>query len=348
MSPKYSKRSSKQDEVGSGRQATTGERLQKVLAAAGVASRRECETLILEGRVEVDRETVAVLGTRVDPLQQEIRVDGTPLPKPRQVYYLVNKPVGVVSTNRDPEGRTRVVDMVPSETRLFTIGRLDRYSEGLIILTNDGELTNQLTHPRYGIAKTYRAKVVGTPTTETLQKLREGVHLAEGMAKVASLTVRSRHARGSELEIILTEGRNREIRRILAKVGHKVQQLRRTAIGPIRLGKLAPGEYRQLTFDEVRQLRRAVQRFVSSGAASETAGGGRGKSSASRVRSVRASQGSCPRWQSPAKRWQSCPRKRGRARFRDRREAESAQEKTGTCDRRERRRRGPDRHRVGL
>ncbi len=260
MAPKSSRHRPQPDGDSPGRPGGAGQRLQKVLAAAGIASRRECETLIVEGRVEVDGEIVTELGTRVDPTRQEIRVDGDLLARPRHVYYLVNKPVGVVSTNRDPEGRARVVDLVPSETRLFTIGRLDRSSEGMIILTNDGELTNQLTHPRYGIPKTYRAKVVGALSAETIEQLGQGIHLAEGLARVASLHVRARDARGSELEIVLTEGRNREIRRILAKVGHKVQQLRRIAIGPIRLGKLAPGEYRLLSFDEVRQLRRAVQR----------------------------------------------------------------------------------------
>ncbi len=302
MSPKYSRGKSQQGEVAGKPRQASGERLQKVLAAAGVASRRECETLILEGRVEVDRQTVSVLGTRVDPQQQEIRVDGTVLAKPRHVYYLVNKPMGVVSTNRDPEGRARVVDLVPSDKRLFAIGRLDRYSEGLIILTNDGELTNQLTHPRYGIAKTYRAKVVGFPTAETLEQLRKGVHLAEGMAQVASLTVRGRYPRGSDLEIVLTEGRNREIRRILAKVGHKVQQLRRTAIGPIRLGQLQPGEYRLMTFDEVRQLRRAVQRLGSQDAGGESGGVPRGKLPVSRTRSVRAAQAPARAGKAPGKR----------------------------------------------
>jgi 23S rRNA pseudouridine2605 synthase len=144
--------------------------LQKVLAAAGIASRRECETLIVDGRVEVDRRTVTELGTRVDPSTQEIRVDGVPLARAHHVYYLVNKPVGVVSTNRDPDRRARVVDLVPGEARLFTIGRLDRSSEGAIIVTNDGELANLLTHPRYSVPKTYRAWVLGFPTPETLRK----------------------------------------------------------------------------------------------------------------------------------------------------------------------------------
>lgn len=262
----------------------SGERLQKILAAAGVASRRESEALILAGRVDVDRETVTALGTKVDPRRQEIRVDGAPIGKPGYVYYVLNKPAGVVSTNRDPDGRLRVVDLVPSDKRLFAVGRLDRSSEGMIIVTNDGELANQLTHPRYGIAKTYRAKVQGTPSAETLRKLRSGVHLAEGLARVSSLKVRSRHARGVELEIVLTEGRNREIRRILAKVGHKVQALRRTAVGPIRLGQLKSGEYRVLSHDEVRVLRRAVRRSTSD------VRGRKNTSVSTRSRTVKASQ----------------------------------------------------------
>ena len=243
----------------------SGQRLQKVLAAAGIASRRECEALILDGRVEVNRETVTELGTRVDPSRQEIRVDGVPLAQPHHVYYLVNKPAGVVSTNRDPDRRTRVIDLVPGDTRLFTIGRLDRSSEGLIIVTNDGELANLLTHPRYGIPKTYRATVLGFPTPETLQKLRTGVHLAEGVAQVAELRAKGRHARGAELEIVLTEGRNREIRRVLARVGHKVLHLRRVAIGPLRLGNLAAGEARRLTGAEVQQLRACVRQMMKPG-----------------------------------------------------------------------------------
>jgi 23S rRNA pseudouridine2605 synthase len=169
------------------------ERLQKVLAAAGVASRRQCEELIVAGRVEVDREVVTKLGTCVDATRQEIRVDGTPLRKPRRYYYAVNKPVGVVSTNSDPAGRTRVIDLVPGHQRLFTVGRLDRSSEGLILVTNDGNLANRLSHPRYEIPKTYLVRVAGSPDQETLAKLRKGVHLAEGVAKAASVRVKNRH-----------------------------------------------------------------------------------------------------------------------------------------------------------
>lgn len=239
--------------------SASGQRLQKVLAAAGVASRRECEERILEGRVEVDRQVVTELGFRVDPETQEIRVDGQVLPRPKHLYFLVHKPMGVVSTNRDPARRMRVIDLVPDETRMFTVGRLDRSSEGLILVTNDGELANQLTHPRYGIPKTYRAQVLGFPTPETLQKLRKGVYLAEGVARVAELKARGRHSRGAELELVLTEGRNREIRRILARVGHKVLRLRRIALGPLKLGTLQPGESRRLTPAEVQSLRQGVR-----------------------------------------------------------------------------------------
>ncbi len=237
-----------------------GERLQKVLAAAGVASRRECEELILAGRVEVDGTAVTQLGVRVDPDRQQVRVDGVPVGRPRPVYYLVNKPPGVVSTTRDPDRRIRVIDLVPGDARLFTIGRLDRSSEGLIVVTNDGEVANILTHPRYGIAKTYRAMVLGFPAPEALQKLRSGVHLAEGLVRVAQLRVKGRHTRGAELEIVLTEGRNREIRRLLARVGHKVLRLRRVAVGPLRLGNLGVGEARRLTGVELQQLHACLRR----------------------------------------------------------------------------------------
>lgn len=233
-----------------------GERLQKVLAAAGHGSRRKCEELILEGRVEVDREVVTQLGTRVDPQTQEIRVDGTPLKQRRKFYYLLNKPTGVVSTNRDPEGRPRVIDLIRSDERLFTVGRLDMFSEGLIVVTNDGELANRLTHPRYGIDKTYQVTVAGLPEWDELQKLKKGVWLAEGVARVKSLKILRRHGQSTELEIVLDEGRNREIRRVLAKIGHKVMRLKRVAMGSLRLGDLPSGVYRELTRSEIARLER--------------------------------------------------------------------------------------------
>ena len=204
----------------------SGERLQKVLAAAGLGSRRQCEELITTGRVEVDRKVVTQLGTRVDPAVQDIRVDGESLSLGRRVYYAVNKPKGVVTTNRDPGGRPRVIDLVPNhDIRLFAIGRLDLNSEGLILVTNDGELANLLTHPRYGVEKVYLAQVAGRPTPEVLDKLRRGVHLAEGVAKVEDVRVESHQKDSTWLEITLREGMNREIRRLLARVGHKVLRL---------------------------------------------------------------------------------------------------------------------------
>ncbi|MGH7137060.1 MAG: pseudouridine synthase, partial [Pirellulales bacterium] len=232
-----------------------GERLQKVMAAAGIGSRRRCEELILAGRVEVDRRAVRKLGTRVDAQQQEIRVDGDPLKTMRRAYFLVNKPVGVVSTNFDPSGRPRVIDLLPpTKERLFTVGRLDLSSEGLMLVTNDGELANRLTHPRYGVEKTYHALVAGRPNAEVLESLRRGVHLAEGMARVASVKVRKDLKQSMLLEIVLAEGRNREIRRILAKVGHKVLRLKRVAIGPLRLKDIEPGQWRPLRGHELDEL----------------------------------------------------------------------------------------------
>lgn len=241
--------------------AAQGERLQKVMAAAGIGSRRRCEELILAGRVEVDRRVIRTLGTRVDTDQQEVRVDGDPLRHTRRVHYLVNKPVGVVSTNFDPSGRTRVIDLLPQTSeRLFTVGRLDQSSEGLMLVTNDGELANQLAHPRYGVQKTYHALVAGKPEAEVLERLRRGVHLAEGVARVVSVKVKKSLGKSTLLELVLAEGRNREIRRILAKVGHKVLRLKRVALGGVRLKELPPGEYRPLRHDELRLLRSAVRK----------------------------------------------------------------------------------------
>jgi 23S rRNA pseudouridine2605 synthase len=238
------------------------ERLQKVLAAAGIGSRRQCEELITTGRVEVDRKVITELGTRVDPLRQQVRVDGVPLAQPKRAYYAVNKPPGVVSTNRDPAGRPRVIDLVPhhDQQRLFAVGRLDLSSEGLILVTNDGDLANQLTHPRYGVSKTYRVMVAGYPSPEQLDQLRRGMHLAEGIARADRVEIKRKYKQAAIMEMVLREGRNREIRRIMARLGHKVLQLARIAVGPIRLGKLAPGECRRLTPAEVEALRQAVSK----------------------------------------------------------------------------------------
>jgi 23S rRNA pseudouridine2605 synthase len=244
--------------------AHRGERLQKVLAAAGLGSRRKCEAYILDGRVEVEGRVVTQLGLRVDPRSDDIRVDGAALPKPKRIYFLVNKPPGVVSTNRDPGGRPRVIDLIFSDQRLFPVGRLDKSSEGLLLVTNDGGLANRLAHPRYGVPKTYLVQVAGRPPQEKLAKLRRGVHLAEGVARVASLKVKRRRLHSTDLEIVLNEGRNREIRRVLARIGHKVLRLKRIALGPLRLGDLPSGAYRRLTRKEVRELERFATRAQQS------------------------------------------------------------------------------------
>ena len=242
----------------------TGDRLQKVLALAGVASRRECEELICEGRVEVDRKVVTELGTRVDPLKQEIRVDGETLLRPKLAYFAVNKPTGVVATARDPAGRTRVTDLMPPNTpRVFCVGRLDMASEGLIIVTNDGELANGLTHPRHGVEKIYHVQVAGQVEHEVLEQLHRGIHLAEGFAHVKHVRIKSRRKQSTILEMVLDEGRNREVRRLLARVGHKVQRLKRIAIGPLRLGDLPTGAVRPLTKKEVESLQMVIARGPS-------------------------------------------------------------------------------------
>jgi 23S rRNA pseudouridine2605 synthase len=235
-----------------------GERLQKVLAAAGFGSRRECEELILAGRVEVDRKVVTTLGAKASLHEQEIRVDGEPLPRIKLVHFLVNKPPGIVCTNHDPSGRPRVIDLVPSHKHLFAVGRLDMSSEGLMLVTNDGELANRLTHPRYEVEKTYHVEVAGNLDNDELIKLRRGVHLAEGFAKVVGATIKKQMSKSTLLEVVLKEGRNREIRRLLARVGHKVLRLKRIAIGPLRLGDLPSGAFRPLSFEEVEKLQAAA------------------------------------------------------------------------------------------
>lgn len=250
--------------------------MQKVLAQAGIASRRECEELIREGRVEVDRKTVTELGTRVDPATQDIRLDGEPLVQPKLVYFAINKPTGIVSTSSDPAGRPRVIDLLPPNTpRVFCVGRLDVSSEGLILATNDGELTNGLTHPRHGVEKAYHVQVAGEVSEDVIAKLKRGVHLAEGFAHVKHVRIKSKRKRSSILEMILDEGRNREVRRLLARVGHKVQQLKRIAVGPVRLADLPTGAVRPLTNKEIQSLQLAVTRGPQAGSPKRASDGKR-------------------------------------------------------------------------
>jgi 23S rRNA pseudouridine2605 synthase len=233
------------------------ERLNKVLAAAGVGSRRHCDELIRDGRVAVDGQRVVELGVKVGP-DQQITVDGHPIARQRLVYWLVNKPRGYLSTNFDPSGRPRVIDLllhVPE--RVYVVGRLDEASEGLMLLTNDGALAQRLLHPRYGVEKTYVVQVAGTPTKEDLDRLRQGVWLAEGRVHARRVKAIGKHGQSTLLEIVLAEGKNREIRRMLAKLGHKVMRLKRVAIGPIRLGKLRSGKSRRLSPPELAILKKA-------------------------------------------------------------------------------------------
>jgi 23S rRNA pseudouridine2605 synthase len=195
-------------------------------------------------------------------------VDGEPLVREKPVYYLVHKPDGYVTTNRDPEGRPRVIDLVADERRLFPVGRLDMHSEGLILVTNDGDLANRLAHPRYEIEKTYHVQVAGHVEPQEMAAIRKGVFLADGRANVERITIKRSHKNSTILEMVLAEGRNREIRRIFAGIGHKVQRLRRVAFGPLRLGEIPPGQYRMLAPQEVSMLRKAL----TAKATSKTAG----------------------------------------------------------------------------
>jgi 23S rRNA pseudouridine2605 synthase len=245
---------------------TDGDRLQKVLARAGLGSRRTCEMLIAEGRVTVDGE-VAVLGRRVDPASARIEIDGVPAPiAPGLVSYLLNKPTGVVTTLSDPQGRRTVVDLVPTEPRVFPVGRLDYDSEGLLVLTNDGELTQLLTHPKHGVAKAYLAEVVGVPTPGEVRTLREGVELDDGMTAPAKVSLVAERGDSAALELVIHEGRNRQVRRMCDAIGHPVTRLVRTRIGPLSDARLKPGEWRPLRTDEVRALyAAAVGRPVGGG-----------------------------------------------------------------------------------
>jgi 23S rRNA pseudouridine2605 synthase len=233
---------------------TDGERLQKILARAGIGSRRACEELIAAGRVTVGGE-VAVLGRRVDPEHDRIELDGVPVvTRPGLVYYLLNKPVRVVSTADDPEGRPTVVGLVPSEPRVFPVGRLDWETEGLLVLTNDGELTQRLTHPSHGVEKEYLAEVDGVPTRGELRRLREGVDLDDGPTAPADVQLVQERDASAAIAIVIHEGRNRQVRRMCDAIGHPVQRLVRTRIGPVTDRQLAPGAWRELRAEEVRAL----------------------------------------------------------------------------------------------
>ncbi len=235
------------------------ERLNKFLAHAGIGSRRFCDTLIAAGRVKVDGVRVAELGLKIDPTRHQVAVDDQPIKPEKPVYWVVNKPVGYLCTNADPGGRPRAVDLLPHvEQRVYTVGRLDEASEGLLLMTNDGDLAMPMMHPRYGIPKMYFVLVAGKPGPDDLQRLLDGVWLSDGRVKARSVKRLKAQGNSTWLRVVLTEGKNREIRRMLAKLGHKVMKLRRVAIGPVKLDKLPRGKARRVSEAELADLKKFV------------------------------------------------------------------------------------------
>ena len=240
----------------------TQERLQKILAHAGIASRRACEKIITQGRVTVNGQVTTELGTKVDPRQDVITVDGKRLPQQAEtpVYILLNKPAGVLSAAKDEQrGRKTVVDLVDVPERVYPVGRLDFNSEGLILLTNDGDLAEKLMHPRYHVEKEYQVLVKGQPSTETLIRWQRGGITVDGKATAPAIVERL-NAEGENfwLKVILTEGRKRQISEVAKTLQHPVIRLERVRMGPIKLGKLKSGRWRHLTTDEVQRLKRSV------------------------------------------------------------------------------------------
>ncbi|SHN47871.1 pseudouridine synthase [Cryptosporangium aurantiacum] len=237
-----------------------GDRLQKVLAAAGVGSRRACEELIEEGRVSVDGEVVRVQGKRVDPLTAVIHVDGQRvIVDDRMVYLAFNKPKGVLSAMTDDKGRPTVGDYVADrDTRVFHVGRLDAESEGLLLLTNDGALSHRLTHPSYGVLKTYLAEVPGPMQSDVRKRLLEGVDLEDGLVKVDKFRVVDNLPGKLLVEVVIHEGRKHVVRRLLEEVGHPVSRLVRTSIGAVQLASLKPGKFRHLNREEIGRLHSEV------------------------------------------------------------------------------------------
>ncbi len=234
-------------------------RLQKYLSDAGVASRRHAEDLILEGRVRVNGGVVDSLPAFVTPGEDEVRVDGHRVRPQRLEYFIVHKPKGVLCTNSDPAGRLRAVDLLPKlPVRLFAVGRLDEESTGLLLMTNDGELAQLISHPRYGVPKTYRAEVKGRVPDDVPERLRKGVYLSEGRARANNAEIVHTSDERSVLMLTLRESRNRQARRMLARLGYPVRTLKRVQIGPISLRGLPNGAARRLSLDEIEALREAV------------------------------------------------------------------------------------------
>lgn len=254
--PRHPANSTPNDDSDSSDESASMERLQKVLASAGIGSRRHCEEYIRDGRVTVDGKTLTELGIKVDPQAQNVCVDGERIKFQKKQYFVVNKPVGVVCTNADPQGRPRVIDLLPPwHGRLFSVGRLDEASEGLLIVTNDGELAHALAHPKFQVERVYRCIIAGVPDDQTFLSLRQGLHFTEGKFRLRDVRRIKSSGKSTLVEVVLTEGQNREVRRLFARVGHKVLKLRRTAFGPMKLGELETAAYRPLTPSEVRVLK---------------------------------------------------------------------------------------------
>lgn len=232
------------------------QRLQKILASAGVASRRRSEELILEGRVTVNGEVVRELGAKADPAQDAIEVDGAPLPRQTdKVYYALYKPTGYITSKTDPRGRRTVMALAPEVPGLHPVGRLDYDTSGLLLLTNDGDLTLAMTHPRFGVPKTYDALVEGHPSERILQRLRDGLRLEDGYTAAAKVVALGTEGNQSKVRITIHEGRNRQVRRMFAAIGHPVVRLKRLSVGTVSLEGLTPGGYRELTPQEVVALK---------------------------------------------------------------------------------------------
>ncbi|MBU2701020.1 23S rRNA pseudouridine2605 synthase [Sporomusaceae bacterium BoRhaA] len=237
------------------------ERLQKVISQAGVTSRRDAEKIITAGRVKVNGKTVSELGTKVE-LEDVIKIDGKAINREKLVYVLLNKPKGVVTTLKDPEGRETVASLVKDiSERIYPVGRLDYHTEGLLLITNDGNLTQAITHPRHHIPKVYEVKVLGLPSDEQLDKLRQGIKLEDGLTQPAKVILLNRDQvkNVSELEVTIFEGKNRQIRRMFEAIGHPVRDLKRTKLAFLTLVGVKRGAYRLLTADEVRRLKSLIQ-----------------------------------------------------------------------------------------
>jgi 23S rRNA pseudouridine2605 synthase len=231
------------------------QRLQKVLAAAGVGSRRKCEELSISGAVQVNRKIVNKLPSFVDPEKDIITVNGKRIQPERKVYFLLHKPKGVICTSSDPLGRKKAIDFIPTDERVFCVGRLDADTTGIIILTNDSELANKLTHPKYEVPKTYVAQIKGQISGVMVEKLKKGIWLAEGKTSRASVKVLKRDHKESSIEITIRQGLNRQVRRMLAKVGLPVRSLKRTRIGTLTARGLGMGKFRTLSIAEIEYLK---------------------------------------------------------------------------------------------